>query len=150
MEAFVLSWVAFGVFRLFAPQRHLEHVHGFKRAFCSRSSPSSLATSASAPPYVRRQSYSVAPDTPPRRDFLALSRQSPSRQRREPTSKESPDHRQIAVPVSVEVSQRCASLGDHPRYREIGAHETSEGRKSRPSGAEGWNQDEQQDDVGDA
>src|ERR1700722_8164483 len=74
-------------------QRLLEHVHGaalggraqnfpfatsrsasltssasannrFKRAFCSRSSLSSLAASGSIPPYARRQLYSVAADTP--------------------------------------------------------------------------------------
>src|ERR1700758_623854 len=74
-------------------QRVLEHVHGaalsgraqnfpfatsrnasftssasannrFKRAFCSRSSLSSLAASGSIPPYARRQLYNVAADTP--------------------------------------------------------------------------------------
>src|SRR6516225_912138 len=74
-------------------QRLLEHVHGaalggwaqnfpfdtsrsasfsnsasanrrFNRAFCSRSSLSSLAASVSIPPYARRQLYSVAGDTP--------------------------------------------------------------------------------------
>src|ERR1700716_2590829 len=74
-------------------QRVLEHVHGaalggraqnfpfatsrsasltssasannrFKRAFCSRSSLSSLAASGPTPPYARRQLYSVAADTP--------------------------------------------------------------------------------------